>query len=71
MFGEFLIKKGQIDKLQLEKGLDFQKELDLPIGETLVRLGFIELGELDSLVTEFITHKADELIGDNNIWSEE
>ena len=70
MFGEFLIRKGKIGPEELEKGLATQRDLNLPIGETLVKLGFIEVGELDMLVSEFIAHKADELIGDDSIWEE-
>ena len=38
--GEVLVRSGTIDAAQLERALDEQKKTKLPLGETLVRLGY-------------------------------
>ena len=39
--GEVLIKSRAIDAVQLSRALDEQKKLELPLGETLVKLGYL------------------------------
>lgn len=39
--GEVLIKSGAIDATQLQRALEEQKSLNLPLGETLVKLGYL------------------------------
>jgi hypothetical protein len=69
MFGEYLIKKGLIDQVQLETSLSRQLSYKKPIGEILVELGFLEIGSLDYYLQEFLSNKAEELISDQSLWT--
>jgi type IV pilus assembly protein PilB len=51
--GEILVEYGYITQKQLEEGLSKQKQLNLPLGKTLVKLGFIdEIKILDVLAAQ-------------------
>ena len=67
MFGEFLISHGVIDRYQLNEALRVQKEMGKPLGETLVSLGFMEAGSLESYLERHLLHNADSLINDPDL----
>lgn len=67
MFGEFLISHGVISQRQLEEALSAQKEMGKPLGETLVALGFMEAGSLESYLERHLLHNADSLINDPDL----
>jgi hypothetical protein len=69
VFGQFLKHRGLISDHDLETGLAGQKQSGLPLGEELVSRGVIPAEELNVLLAEFLSHKADELIGDDELWA--
>ena len=68
VFGEYLVKNGIISHDQLKAALLKQDELDIPIGEALVSLSFVEKENLESHLNDYMALKADELLEDYAIW---
>ncbi|MGL4368831.1 MAG: hypothetical protein ACRCUT_04060 [Spirochaetota bacterium] len=69
MFGEFLIAHGIINENQLNDALRTQKDIEKPLGETLVHLGYIEKTVLESFLEQHLLHRADDLVNDPDLRS--
>jgi hypothetical protein len=69
MFGEYLIRRGLIDQIQLEAALSYQASYKKPIGEILAEFGYIDENNLDHYLRDFLSHKADDLISDQSLWA--
>jgi len=67
MFGQFLLRQGVISEPQLSEALTAQKDLGKPLGETLVHLGYIEMGVLELHLEQHLLHHAEELINDPDL----
>jgi len=52
-FGEILIERKLIDKNQLEKALEYQKEESITLGQALVKLGFVPKDRMIECLKEY------------------
>ncbi len=66
-FGEFLIKNSVITDEQLKEGLTRQNSMGLPIGETLVSLGFMSREQLNKYLEEHMLIAADKITNDSDL----